>query len=411
MTREQFESLRVISKENFPRNFNPNARVEVVYAEYVLARWKLEGRRWNAYHSGLVFRIVGDESTSNNDLTFNVEFVPRRTSALNFILLPTNAHQQSSSSSSAGLPLFLETLREWYHADYKALTWENEGGVIIHAGVPSKYTNFTSLGFTSGAVLEKYRRWMLDDYGEKMRTFDPIQLVYSNGTLAMRSMICHDLVHDSLKKLGALGFTAQPVKPIFRDHVVVVVRTVDRVDPLEPRHARRLNLYYRYLASCMERINKEFADLRHFLLHGTVLDIRPYAFKQGGYYTWEMAAPYINYCYRRMVVDPNGEEPPFAFVSLEDEETEGTGKGGGGDPGTLCALGARTSAHSSPMTDPGAIASALVALSPGFIREHGLVAALEHRASLPLFFFFFFLLLFCFLSGVGWRSRSGSGRR
>ena len=199
--------------------------MEVYYLEHVLSSWVLESSPWNAYHSGMGFQVKS-KLKNENPMRFHIEFIPRRTGQVRWVLHPEI--KLGTKYKVDLLPEFAQNIVTWLMGDYE-VNWENDGAVFITPYWLEKYSNITKIGETTGLVINKFRIWLFD-YQDNNKHFEPVEVVSELGDHQfLPSVMCHDLFYNALYHLHELGFEPHPESPIFRDHIVVYAKKVEEV--------------------------------------------------------------------------------------------------------------------------------------------------------------------------------------
>jgi len=281
--------------ENMP-TLDDEDTVQVLYVEHLLASWVLEASPWNAYHSGMAFHV--NDKNGKRKGTYTVEYIPVFESSVGYVL-----HPFVDPVYPEWMPKPLGVVYSRLTASYN-LTWQNQGGVRYHKGVPSKFKDRTSVGTTSGKIFNQLVSW-LKDYSLHKQAFQPVEIVI-NGTVGggIGSCMCHDLFYYALYALQGFGFRPSPSDVIFRDHVVVFAEAYEKVDINDPAVKRDLVRFYRLFISFMDLINEEFGNMRNLLVSADSVGITPYLYHEGEYYRINMLPPYVNYCYLGVQMPP-----------------------------------------------------------------------------------------------------------
>jgi hypothetical protein len=174
--------------------------IDVLYAEYTIASWKLPAGWWNAYHSGVVFqrRRRSDDKMLNQ---FTVDFKPAKTDEVSYSFLPL-----VDAVYPDWMPRALGVLYARLHgAQAYQLRWQNAAGVGFFLDVPSKYENFTTVGEIGAAQFNAIVKWARH-YGSANRAFTPYELwSEQSGNVALESRFCHDLSTNLLRELVRMG--------------------------------------------------------------------------------------------------------------------------------------------------------------------------------------------------------------
>ncbi len=198
-TLEEWQSHSALFPELDPAD-DADIAIDVLYAEYSIASWKLPAGWWNAYHSGVVFqrRRRSDDEVLNQ---FTVDFKPVNTDELSYSFLPL-----VDAVYPGWMPRALGVLYARLHgAQASQLRWQNAAGVAFALDVPSKYQNFTAVGEIGAAQFNAIVKWARH-YGSANRAFTPHELwSVQTGNVVLESGVCHDLSTNLLRELVRTG--------------------------------------------------------------------------------------------------------------------------------------------------------------------------------------------------------------
>jgi hypothetical protein len=278
-------------KAEVPVDFEDSDEVTVFYAEHILARWKMDGTSWTAFHSG--FRFVNERTGK----MFHIDYVPQHNANIKLVLAPEIVPNSDPTFFQRVLKVLGVTL------DAKMI-WTNGGHVNFYTE-STQYTNFTRLATTDGAMFHKMFQWGLD-YNKTYNTFDPVEIVVAkNASKHIPSRVCHDLVSDGLWYMYENGVTIKPAKLMFRDHILMyaddfISYTQEEVDSNWLQLRSRVLTFYHMFDSNLPAIKKEFTGVRMLLVNAAAAVIQPFIRIEGVYHRVTMAEPYVNYCYMQV---------------------------------------------------------------------------------------------------------------
>ena len=285
------------SKRHVVPRLKETAIVQVFYLEHLLASWVLQASPWNAYHSGIGFRVKDTEEDEEWRL-YAIDYAPAFTSEVAYVLHPRIEPQYPEY-----LPRFLGLLYARFFVSYDII-WSNLGGTRYYKDWPTRYTNYTKIGTTNGQIFNKYLDW-IHDWDDNHEAFEPVEIVINGSLLeGTGSCMCHDLFYYSLYALRELGFEPSPSSHVFRDHIIVFAKNYKQVDVNAPGIKWEVIKYYRLFMQFMELINKEFTNIRNLLVESDSIFVTPYLYIGGEYIEVELEPPFVNYCYLEVLMPP-----------------------------------------------------------------------------------------------------------
>jgi hypothetical protein len=270
-------------------DWGPNDHVDIFYGEFLLSRWVLDHAPWNAYHSGLLFT---NNSTGVEAL---FDYCPDDTSSVMRMLVP------EISAASKWKAFLLGDVN---------VTWRNAAHTKQYDKRTDSYTNFVRLGKTNGSVANAFSDWVRLSFAQSHHTFDPLEIVLTNGSL-VRSSMCHDFVTDSLWELYSRGVGLKPEAPIFRDHIILYAQAVHSVEPDETpmRFRREFLRYMRVLEMFRAKIAEQFTYGREALIVNWKMGLPIFMRSNGSDVRVDISPPFLNYCYLPLGIPPHVHNP------------------------------------------------------------------------------------------------------
>ncbi|CAK9057178.1 unnamed protein product [Durusdinium trenchii] len=264
----------------------PSARVEVYYAEFLLAQWVLDRAPWNAYHSGLAFL---NKDTGEKCL---YDYSPVDTSSVMRMLIPE----------------ILANKFEVFLGDYE-LTWSDHARTQLTLSWPSNYERFVLLGDLNGQIFLEFVDWVAKSFAPKHHIFQPIEVadVLQRQSLVNSSM-CHDFVTEGLWFLYAKGAELHPEEHVFRDHIILYAHAA-RLPKASWSTMRQWQRYLRQLDLSMARIKKQFTFAREALLWNWRLQLPTFLHTENQSFQIDLAPPFLNYCYLPLAIPPEVHNP------------------------------------------------------------------------------------------------------
>lgn len=274
--------------------------VTVFYSEYLMASWLLQRAPWNVYHSGLAFV---NNRTGNKSM---YDFAPQDTSSVMGVVLPY------PNISSLWRAVVLGEVDFVYN---------DNGHVHTHLGWGRQFEKYEKLSVINGSVFNAYAHRIAVDLAPRFTTFRPVEVATQAPTLnaehgvALRSLMCHDFVADSLWVLYELGarYTFKP--KIYRDHVIMYADEYKRVKHDDKRMVRKQLRYLRSLEPYMAAIKSEFTNSRVSLIALWKLGMSTFFRSPDGDHLLHLVPPFINYCYIPLALPPVHYNP-FAREKL-----------------------------------------------------------------------------------------------
>ena len=287
---------------------------EMLYLEFVMASWNLSGTPWNAYHSAIALRpmhINMDGSKSDYDHEALVaDYSPEETDEIRHVVHPDLLKVDQTFMDKVLRTIFPYT----FNVDKSKyeLLWNNKANVQVETGIDhERYTNITSLGYTSGRAVNLLSQW-IRTYNKTHDTFEPLELAIAGEGTVITSQICHDFITDALWVLYEDDSTTfDPENHVFRDHIVLYASEMEEVDSIHDDVDIWQDIvnYYEEIKRHMGIINIEFTYARTFFSLISIRGINSYIYKgtggyDRGYSKFKLASPFINYCYMPLYMPP-----------------------------------------------------------------------------------------------------------
>ena len=285
---------------------------EILYLEFVMASWNLSGTPWNAYHSAIALRPVHEDEHGPllDREALVADYSPEETEEIRHVV-----HPDVVKNDKNVLDKILRTIFPYmFNVDKSeyALNWNNKAHVHVETGIDhERYTNITSLGYTSGKAVNSLSKW-IRSYNKSHNSFEPLELAIEGKGTVIRSQICHDFITDALWVLHEDDSTVfDPENHVFRDHIVLYATEVEELDSVDeyPELWQSIVSYYEQIKRHMGIINIEFTYARTFFSLMSLKGIDTYLYrgmhKYGNTYAkFKLVTPFINYCYMPLFMPP-----------------------------------------------------------------------------------------------------------
>jgi hypothetical protein len=292
-----------------------DSEYEILYLEFVMASWNLSGTPWNAYHSAIALRPMhtdhmGGSKTFYDNEALVADYSPEETDEIRHVVHPDLVQNDKDFVEKVLRTIFPYS----FNVDKSKydLEWNNKANVQVETGIDhERYTNITSLGYTSGRAANLLSQW-IRTYNKTHDTFEPLELAIEGQGTVIKSQICHDFITDALWVLHEDEATVfDPENHVFRDHIVLFASEYEDLDNVHEDSDiwQSIVTYYEEIKRHMGIINIEFTYARTFFSLMSARGVSTYIYKgtggyENGYSKFKLAPPYINYCYMPLYMPP-----------------------------------------------------------------------------------------------------------